>query len=274
MNVQFETPENVLVSYRLAGFGSRFIAYLLDQLVLLVALLAAVAAALVLTYSQAPEWGERLTRGATGEPGFFVTFVLIALGSLTLVNAAAYGLMELLLRGRTIGKKVMGLRVVKANGFRLDFTAVLLRNVARLVDLALLLPPLMLPTLFVAFATDKRQRLGDLLAGTLVVHDDLPTPRNLLELRADLERRPAAAAKFAFDAYAISRVPAPWVEAAEQALSRFHSLKPRDRYRLRKDYFAPLASRLRVEPPAPDDEARFLADFLSAVYRGEYRKLG
>ena len=132
----------------------------------------------------------------------------------------------------------------------------------------------MLPTLFVAFATDKRQRLGDLLAGTLVVHDDLPTPRNLLERRADLERRPAEAAKFAFDAYAISRVPAPWVEAAEQALSRFDALPPHDRARLRKDYFAPLASRLRVEPPAPDDEARFLADFLSAVYRGEYRKLG
>lgn len=274
MNVQFETPENVLVTYRLAGFGSRFIAYLIDQLVLLGLLLLAVVAALVLAHSQGPGFLGRLDRAGPRAGGFFLSAMVIVLVSLTLVNALAYGLMELVMHGRTIGKKAMGLRVVKANGFHLDAAAVLLRNAARLIDLALLLPPLMFPTLFVAFATEKRQRLGDLLAGTLVVHDGPPASQAVLDLRADLEQRPAERMKFAFDAYALSRVPAPWVEAAEQSLTRFHSLKPRDRARLRKEFIAPLAERLRVEPPAAEAESRFLADFLSAVYRGEYRKLG
>lgn len=274
MNVQFETPENVLVTYRLAGFGSRFIAYLIDQLALLALYLVAAVVVAVIAYNQAATWPGALGRKMGEGPSVWVSFLLIAIVSLTLVNAAAYGLMELCLHGRTLGKKLLGLRVVKANGFNLDATAVLLRNVARLLDLALLLPPVMLPTLFVAFATAKRQRLGDLLAGTLVVHDGLPVAADVLDLRAQLEQRPPEAAKFVFDAYSLGRVPAPWVEAAEKALSRFDALPPRDRARLRREFFAPLAERLRVEPPAAEAESRFLADFLSAVYRGEYRKLG
>ena len=88
------------------------------------------------------------------------------------VLGVAYFLIQEALFGATIGKAAMGLRAVDKSGNRLTMRQAIVRNVARLVD--------WLPNLYILGAlsiasSPSRQRIGDRLAGTLVV-DRTSTP--------------------------------------------------------------------------------------------------
>lgn len=167
-----ETPELVALNYELAGLGSRALAMLLDVVLLGIGWLVLFALTLWL-----------------GEPGLLsVGAVLFYLyGLFAVVGYPALG--EWLFSGRTIGKKVMGLRVVDTSGRAAGAGQVWLRNVVRLADL--LPPPYLTGLAFVALHP-RHQRLGDLVAGTLVVRD---RPR-------EADRRAAAFAVPALDAAA------------------------------------------------------------------------
>lgn len=69
--------------------------------------------------------------------------------------------------GRTIGKALRGLVVVKTDGSEMSWTASLLRNVLRLVDA---LPVLYVLGIVVAYLRDEHQRIGDVVADTVVVY--------------------------------------------------------------------------------------------------------
>ena len=69
-------------------------------------------------------------------------------------------------RGQTVGKRLMGLRVVDARGLRLEPSQVIVRNLMRLLDA---LPALYLVGGIACVFSRHRQRLGDLAAGTVVV---------------------------------------------------------------------------------------------------------
>lgn len=69
--------------------------------------------------------------------------------------------------GRTFGKAALGIRVVDVDGSPLSFLAALIRNLIRVVDL---LPGVYLVGTIAVLATTRNQRLGDLAAGTIVVH--------------------------------------------------------------------------------------------------------
>jgi uncharacterized RDD family membrane protein YckC len=73
---------------------------------------------------------------------------------------------------RTVGKFVQGLMVRKLDGSRCDWKAALIRGGLRIIEVN----PLLLgglPAGLVVIATERKQRIGDLLAGTLVVSDQL-----------------------------------------------------------------------------------------------------
>ena len=78
----------------------------------------------------------------------------------------AYYTVSEALAAMTLGKFIMGLKVVKADGSPFDMQASLIRNVLRIVDV---LPFLYLAGLVFVAVTAKNQRLGDLAARTLVV---------------------------------------------------------------------------------------------------------
>jgi uncharacterized RDD family membrane protein YckC len=67
--------------------------------------------------------------------------------------------------GQTIGKKVMNIRVVKADGSPCDFVSAFLRNILRFIDSLVI----GLVGIIVIAVTEKRQRIGDIVAGTVVV---------------------------------------------------------------------------------------------------------
>jgi len=68
--------------------------------------------------------------------------------------------------GRTLGKILMGLQVVSMDGMDITWGQAVGRNLARIIDNILLIG------LFVALGTKRTQRVGDVLAGTLVVRSD------------------------------------------------------------------------------------------------------
>ncbi len=93
--------------------------------------------------------------------------------------------------GATLGKRALGLVVVKANGSECDLSTAAIRTVLRVVDV---LPLLYLLGLIVVAVTSKNQRVGDLAAGTLVVSKlpaasaaSIPEPETAEALR-DLAR--------------------------------------------------------------------------------------
>src|SRR5437763_5315981 len=146
------TPERVAFEYRAAGPGSRFVAQVIDLLVLLVVMAIVIAAASAFA-------------DLTGQNGLaFLLGLLIAF----VIVVGYFWTMEALWSGKTLGKFVMGLRVVGDLGEPLSFTAASIRNLVRIVDF---LPFFYGLGLVVLFVNGRGKRLGDLAAGTIVVRD-------------------------------------------------------------------------------------------------------
>jgi len=90
-------------------------------------------------------------------------------------------LFEWFWRGQTVGKRVVGLRVVDAQGLRLQFSQIVVRNLLRVADA---LPVLYLVGGIACLASRRSQRLGDFAANTVVVRIPKVREPNLDQLMA------------------------------------------------------------------------------------------
>ncbi len=155
-HVHIDTPEGVRFSLPAAGPCSRMLALSLD---------------LALVYSLQELLG--ITIIAAGIIGADAASGLHRIGLFLL--PCVYGVfMEWKWKGRTIGKRLLGLRVMDARGLRLRFFQVLIRNLFRVVDF---LPLFYLVGGGVCLLTRRFQRLGDLAAGTVVIrHEPFRAP--------------------------------------------------------------------------------------------------
>src|SRR5690242_15872362 len=132
---EFETPENVQISYRLAGQGTRFVAWFADNI-----LLALIAIGLFIVALIAGASTDILNHSPNGRSEHAVLYFLgLFWLAYSVGNLLYFGACELLMRGQTFGKRSVKIRVVKADGFSLDPQAVFLRTVFRVIDH---LPPL------------------------------------------------------------------------------------------------------------------------------------
>ena len=148
------TPEGVSLEFVLAGLGSRFVAIFLD-LIIQAAAIVIIVWALIKSIGFSTPTRQYLTTGAISLVG-----VILILGY--------FVLFESLNAGRSPGKAMTGLRVVRITGGPVGVRASLLRNVVRLVDW---LPSLYAAGAILILASRNNQRLGDMLAGTLVVRE-------------------------------------------------------------------------------------------------------
>src|SRR5260370_32846918 len=97
-------------------------------------------------------------------------------------TSVAYGIvLEWRWRGHTIGKRLLGLRVIDARGLRLHLPQIVLRSLLRLVDA---LPLLYLVGGIACFCSRHGQRLGDLAANTIVARE-MPSNAPDLDLIPD-----------------------------------------------------------------------------------------
>jgi uncharacterized RDD family membrane protein YckC len=149
-SLAIETPEGVVFRYELATPVTRALAWSVDAAA--IGVLASMAAKL----SQVVGAVNADFAAALGVILYFVISV-------------GYGIvLEWRWRGQTLGKRVMGLRVVDAQGLRLQFPQIALRNFLRFVDA---LPLLYLVGGIAAMVSPKCQRLGDLAANTIVARE-------------------------------------------------------------------------------------------------------
>lgn len=159
--LDIDTPEQVRFSFRLAGPAQRAAAYLVDLLIRSV-----IASAMGIVAVMANLFGD----------GFSTGLVLVGL---FLLEWGYYIASEMLMAGQSIGKRAMHLRVVKDNGLPLSFTDSVLRNLLRAADF---LPIGNALGLTVVSLDPKFRRLGDLVAGTIVVHEERQAIRPLIQI--------------------------------------------------------------------------------------------
>jgi uncharacterized RDD family membrane protein YckC len=173
------TTEKVPFTYRVAGIGSRFLAWLTDfGLILVLLFIGACFGSIV-----------ESARAGMG--------VGVFLASLFAVQFIYFIFFEWLWHGQTPGKYLLGIRVISWEGTGLSFLQSAGRNILRMVDGLPLLPYTMLvPFLYalgvsVAACNREQRRLGDIAAGTLVVHVER-RPRAVYGARATSDEKEKA----------------------------------------------------------------------------------
>ncbi len=232
-DLRIQTPEGIVFAYALAGPITRCLAWTVDffaAMVLAITLSSALGAIGVLSRDVA--------QGVT-----IVAYLVISVGYSILLE---WGW-----RGQTVGKRLLRLRVMDMRGLRLQFHQVLLRNLLRPVDS---LPFFYLVGGVTCLLGRRAQRLGDLAAGTVVVHLPRNSEPDLEQLLAgkfnSLREHPHLAARLR------QRASPDEARLALQAILRREELDPAARVEL----FARLAEHFKGLVPFPPEAIEAVPD--------------
>ncbi|MDQ7784705.1 MAG: RDD family protein [Desulfomonilaceae bacterium] len=165
--VTVETPEHFELEFRLAGIGTRFLAFLLDRIiqfgvVLTLILMVSLFALLIWRVDPSVEILKRL-EGSIGQ--WMLGAAILLYGIIVL---GYFILFEYFWSGSTPGKRWQDIRVIRTDGRPISFLDSAVRNILRFVDILFEVYPI---GLMIMFVDGKNRRLGDLAAGTLVVMD-------------------------------------------------------------------------------------------------------
>lgn len=234
-----ETPEGVLLEFRTAGIALRALAAGVD---------VALRSLVVIFFSTSLSFFSSL---ASLELAQFGTGLILLL---LFIADWAYGtLFEWIGSGRTPGKRMFELRVVRVDGGAIRFLDAAIRNLLRAVDALpmVTLVPFYAVGLLSCLVTRRQQRIGDLVARTLVVHE----PVTRLNRR---EKLPAGVTPFAWGEIQYQRAPGPRVLLLiERLLRRSRRLPAARAQTLAAILAAPLAQRLGYQA-ALDNPLLFL----------------
>ena len=162
--VDIETPEQVVLSYTVAGIGSHAAAALLDYLILFLASTGLIVLLMILSRVASVGVPSTAVERGSGAWALAVLFLL-----LFAVQWGYFVFFEALWDGQTPGKRRLGLRVVQDGGYSVSFGASAVRNIARILDMQ---PGFLYAVGIVSAAFNKSgKRLGDTMAGTFVVQE-------------------------------------------------------------------------------------------------------
>ena len=154
-----DTPEQIALEFPLAGVGSRFLAIAFDSLLQAAGFAVLGTVALLIR----GVWGAQVS--GVGVWGFAI-LLLLAFA----IYSGYFAAFEAMWTGQTPGKRLVGLRVIDVSGRPLTVYAAIIRNLLRLVDQ---LPGGYAFGILSILLTRRQQRIGDLAAGTVVVHERL-----------------------------------------------------------------------------------------------------
>ena len=162
--LSIDTPELVALEFPVAGIGSRSIACIVDY-VIQGAAVTLVILGLALLALSVPSANAAPAKGSSSA-GVWATAIVLLI--LFLFQWGYFSLFEAFWNGQTPGKRMLKLRVIQQSGQQIGFFHALSRNLLRIVDS---LPGFYLVAIVFVFATKRSQRLGDLVAATMVVHE-------------------------------------------------------------------------------------------------------
>jgi uncharacterized RDD family membrane protein YckC len=246
--LQIRTPEGIVFSQTLAGPVTRFLAWIIDACC--VGGLVSVVGAILL-------WLNYVSPGFASALSILSYFVI----------SVGYGILcEWGWRGQTVGKRVFRLRVVDAEGLRLQFNQVVTRNLLRYVDC---LPFLYFIGGVICWFSPRCQRLGDIAANTIVVRHLPQREPDLDQIMAgkfnSLRQHPHLAARLR------QRITPPEAALALQALIRRDNFEPVARVEL----FSEMAGyfRQKVEFPAEATDGiadeQYVRNVVDVLYRAK-----
>lgn len=239
----------VVRELRLARLPSRALAFGIDLVLLGVVFLLLVTIA-----------GSAL--GGLNRP----TGVVVALVLVLAVFVALPVTVEALSRGRSVGKIVLGLRVVREDGGPAGFREALTRGAAGfVVDFGVCSLFTGAVALVTALRSPRTQRVGDVLAGTVVLSQRLPVRP------AQSVRMPGALADWAAR-LEMSGLPDSVAEPARQFLQRAPDFDPEVRASLAEGLAAQVAGHVRPDPPPGTMPEPYLAAVLAERGRREEAK--
>ena len=221
--LQIQTITGVDVEMRIAGPGGRSYAFVIDWHIRVLLVLAwYILGALLLSGSLS------VTEGLDGALSSGFLFVVV------IPSAALFFLyhpiLEIVMQGRTPGKRIAGIRIVTQSGDVPGVSAILIRNVLRLVDS---LPGVYVVGLTAAILTEQSVRIGDMAAGTLLVYEDADQKNVFSQVSGD----------------AIARIGLDNLQLTQELIERWPELAAETRFELGCN----LLKRLDVEVPADED---------------------
>jgi uncharacterized RDD family membrane protein YckC len=218
------TPEAVALEFTTANVGSRILAFVIDAAIVGVVSFLGVLP-LALTDATLPEWLV-VSILVIVIPGWYFGYFTVS---------------ETLWRGRTVGKAALGLRVVTKEGGPVRFRHAAIRTILGLVDFGI---GSGFFAILLILLTRDNQRLGDLVAGTLVLRErsGLPAPAPVsFDVPAGLEPYVAT--------LDVSGLTTGQYQAVRTFLLRTPTLAPQPRASLALQLASPVAQRLRAPPP-------------------------
>lgn len=246
--LQIRTPEGIVFSQTLAGPVTRFLAWIIDACCIggLVSVVGIISVALAFV-----------------TPGLATALSILSYFAISI----GYGILcEWAWRGQTVGKRMFRLRVVDAEGLRLQFNQVVTRNLLRAVD--------SLPFLYfiggtICWFSPRCQRLGDIAANTIVVRHLRQREPDLDQIMAgkfnSLRHYPHLAARLR------QRISPAEAALALQALIRRDDFEPVARVEL----FSELADHFRRQvqfPPEATDgipDEQYVRNVVDLLYRAK-----
>ncbi len=244
--LQIQTPEGVVFHLTIAGLFTRFLAWVVDGSVIIVAstVIGTVTQFLALIN---PDFSRAL---------YLVCYSVISVG---------YGIFtEWNWRGQSWGKQLLRLRVMDASGLKLQFSQIVIRNLLRPVDL---LPLTYLLGGLVSFLTRRGQRLGDLAANTVVV--SIPEAFVLDTQQLQESKYNSFRDYPHLEARLRQRVKPPEVALALDAILRRDEMEPEARVELFRQiaaYFRSLVSfEEKVDEMITDEQ--FVRNAVASIYR-------
>jgi len=161
------------VELAIAGAGSRSYAFLIDWHIRILLTIAWFVCAAVIT------GGVHLFTAPPGRSS--IGFMLGAVMPAAIIYFLYHPVLEVLMHGRTPGKRTAGVHIVTRGGGTPSAGALLVRNLFRLIDSA---PAFYMLGLFTCLFTAQRVRIGDMAAGTLLVFDHGASVGSLAQLGA------------------------------------------------------------------------------------------
>ena len=155
-----ETPERVPLHFALASIGNRFIACAIDHAIQVLAIgLIAIASVVLASFSF-------IEQTVSGAPKWVIAVMIILL---FLIFAGYFAFFEWIWNGQTPGKRWLKLRVIREDGRPITFWEAAVRNLLRSLDMMPL--PFYSVGLISVFSSNRDQRIGDMVAGTVVVRE-------------------------------------------------------------------------------------------------------
>lgn len=250
MLFSIDTPELVALEFPLAGIGSRFIAILIDSLLQAAVVLAIFLGAMLFLPS--------LVKFEAASAKWFIAIVILVP---FLLQWGYFALFEAFWNGQTPGKRVAKIRVIQQSGRAITLFESLARNLVRIIDF---LPTTYITGVISIFVTSRHQRLGDLVAGTLVVHESQTRESSALGntrlFTRTAPQAPATPRAMSFPSDALSRLTTADLEAIETFLERRLDMALEVRQSLALRLVASTAGRMNLPPPTAMHPETFLEE--------------